>query len=182
MLDTGSYYWLGFSPDWNGDNQNHTVRIELRRPGLEVRHRTELRDLSRSLEISYLVESALLLGGVPGARPLPIQFGQAVKAGFRKLEVPVRIAIPMNAVAMLRRGRRYVADLELRVAVLDEDGNRNELAVLPVKLDGERQPAPGEYAIYETSLQLRRQEHDLVVALYDPVSGTILTCVATWTP
>jgi len=43
--DTSSYYWLGFSPTWKGDGRRHSVHLEMRRKGLEVRSRGSFIDL-----------------------------------------------------------------------------------------------------------------------------------------
>lgn len=172
--DTRSYYWLGFAPDWQGDDKNHEIRIEILQPGLKVRSRESFQDLSRDKEVSVLVESALMFGRVEGAKPLQVKFGKPSKK--RRLEIPLTLIIPMDEITMLpvKKGR-YEAHLQLRIAVLDERGDHNDIEPIPVKLFGDRLPAPGEKAIYETVVKMRSQAHDIVVALHDPVSGTLLS-------
>ena len=65
-------------------------------------------------------------------------------------------------------------ELELRIAVVDDDGNRNDMPIIPVLLEGAEPPPPGAHAVYETSIKIRRRPHDVVVSLYDPLSDTIL--------
>ncbi len=48
--DTRSYYWLGFTPTWEGNDKRHKVAVELTRPGLKVRSRENFLDLSRKAE------------------------------------------------------------------------------------------------------------------------------------
>lgn len=95
--------------------------------------------------------------------------------------VPVEVVIPMDAVTMLPEAGRFVARLELRVAALDESGDRNELAVVPVVLEGQ-EPPPGSHAIYALEVKLRRERHDVVVSLYDPLSDTLLVAKARFDP
>jgi len=171
--DVRSYYWLGFTPDWQGDDENHEIRLEVLRPGLEVRHREGFQDMSREKEVSFMVESVLLFGDLPGAHPLRVGFGEPRKAGAFRLEVPIAIAIPMDEVTMVPTRKGYEARLELRIAVLDEGGHRNQFDPIPVVLDGDRPPEPGEHALYQTSIRMRKQLHDVVVTLHDPLSGTI---------
>lgn len=173
--DTRSYYWLGFTPSWQGDNRSHKVELEVVRPGLEVRTRRGFRDLSRSLEVSFMVESALLFGELPGAAGLEIGFGRSSSRGLGKLEVPVEVKIPMDAVTTLPAGDGYRTALEMRIAVVDEHGRQSPISVIPLQLEKPRAPQPGETAIYETALVLRKRPHDVVVALHDPVSGAILS-------
>jgi VWFA-related protein len=168
--DIRSYYWIGFTPSWKGDDREHRVELEVLRPGLNVRTRKGFQDLSRSTEVSFMVESALLFGDPPAALPLRLQLGPAGK-GKRPL-VPLQVVIPMDTVTMVPHGNHFVAHLELRVAVLDERGNQNEISVIPVVLEGPR-PPPGSHATYETAIRLRREAHDVVISLYDPLSGTL---------
>jgi hypothetical protein len=177
ISDTRSYYWLGFSPDWQGNDSDHKIKLEVLRPGLKARAREGFEDLSRKAEVSYQVESALLLGFLPGSEPLEVQLGPGGKARRGRVEVPITLTIPMDGVTMLPVRGQYVAELELRVAVLDESGQRNELPVIPVTLAGPALPQPGQHAVYDTTLKLRAQDHDLVLALYDPPSGRMLSAV-----
>ena len=177
--DTRSYYWLGFSPDWQGDDKGHEIDLEVLRPGLKVRSRQGFQDLSRSTEISFMVESALLFDHLPGARPLEVRLGPAGKG--KQPKVPVEVVIPMDAVTMLPERDHYVARLELRVAVLDESGDENEIASIPVVLEGPEPPL-GSHAIYATEIKLRREPHDVVIALYDPLSDTLLTAKKRFEP
>jgi len=180
--DLDSYYWFGLTPNWRGDDRPHGIQVVPQRPGLTVRHRSGFRDLSREQEVSILVESALLFGELPDAEPLDVKLGERRRSGFRKAEVPVELRIPMDAVTMIPHKGQYVAHMELRVAALDKDGDRNEMQVVPVEIKGPRLPVPGQYAIYETAIELRRQRHDLVISLHDPLSGSILASVVEYRP
>lgn len=44
--DTGTYYWLGFTPDWKADNQVHRIELRPKRRGLRVRTRNGFTDQS----------------------------------------------------------------------------------------------------------------------------------------
>lgn len=180
--DLESYYWLGLTPTWQGDDKNHQIRVVPRQEGLSVRHRSGFRDLSREQEVSFLVESALLFGELPDARSLDVRIGERSRAGFRKAKVPLAMTIPMDAVTMIPHQGRFVAQLELRIAALDKGGDRSEMQVIPVVLSGTQRPASGQYSIYETAIKMRRQRHDLVVSLHDPLSGTILASVVKFKP
>ena len=58
---------------------------------------------------------------------------------------------------------------------MDEHGNRSETPVENIRIAGPRAPQPGQYFTYETELELRRRKHTFVVAVYDPLTGAILT-------
>ncbi|MCH9649056.1 MAG: VWA domain-containing protein [Deltaproteobacteria bacterium] len=175
--DTRSFYWLGFSPQWEGNDSQHKIQLEVLKPGLRVRHRKGFQDLSIRKEVSFQVESALFLGQVPGSEPLQASFGPFGKSRRGRFQVPMTLTIPMDSVIMIPSGDQFVAELELRVSVLDESGDRNEMPVIPVRLAGPEAPQPGQHATYETAIKLRNESHDLIVALYQPASGRLLSTV-----
>jgi VWFA-related protein len=179
--DTRSYYWLGFVPDWQGDDENHKIKLEVLKPGLEIRYREGYQDLSRDKEIGFLVESALMFGELPGSYPLHVELGQPSR-GRRKVELPMLIRIPMDAVTMLPVKGRYVAELELRIGALDENGDRNEISTVPVQLAGSDPPPPGSYATYELAVKLRKEPQDLVFTLRDPATDTLMAAVTRFEP
>jgi VWFA-related protein len=179
--DTRSYYWLGFTPSWQGNDKRHKVEVEVVPPGLKVRAREDFLDLSRRAETSMMVESAMLFGGAPDSAPMQAQVGQPAAAGRREMEVPVSLLIPVDAVTFVPLDGKYVAELELRIAAVDTGGSRAAVPVIPVTLRSETQPKGGAVR-YETRLKLRRLPHRLTLAIFDPLSGKILTAEADVVP
>jgi VWFA-related protein len=179
--DTRSYYWLGFTPPNEGDDQRHDVRVEVTDPHLRVRSRGSYLDSSRSTEATMAVESALLFGNPPGSGNLPVKVGKVRHRG-RRIEVPVTFAIPTELLTVLPQGRVFTAAVEARFAVIDEQGNRAPIPTLPLEFRFDRRPPPGRYVTYKTTLKLRDRAHDLVVGVLDPASGHLVTGTARITP
>ena len=175
VADTRSYYWIGFSPQRAWDDQRHDLKVEVRHPKLRVRSREGFLDSSRQHEVIMAVESTLLFGSPPGEESLRVALGKPRKAGRGKMEVPLSVLVPLDQVTFLPIGGRQVTQLELRIAVKDEEGRRADIPVIPVVLQFDRVPAEGQFGRYETRLRLRRELHQAVVAIYDPVSGRILS-------
>lgn len=171
--DTRSYYWLGFTPQWKGDDSKHKVAVKLRRKGPDIRTRNGFSDLSRASEVNMMVESSLLFGDPPTSEPLQVEAGRGQKKG-RLREVPLKVFIPLHALTFLPVQGGYVSDVELRIAVLDEDGNTSEIPVVPLVFQGKNPPQPNSIKPWETILKMRTKRHDLVVSLYDKPSGKIL--------
>lgn len=176
--DTRSYYWLGFVPDWQGDDSRHRVETEIRRPGLRVRSRAGYLDFSRQREVSMAVESVLMFGAGPDVRDLKLEIGAPKKTGMNTMQVTIRLAVPVDALTLLPVGDQKVAELELRVAAIDDRGGRSDIPVLPVRLAVAGEPRPGQLAVYQTALELRRTRNRVVVALYDPAAGAIWSATA----
>lgn len=175
VADTRSYYWLGFTPSWQGDDSEHKVKIQPRRKGLKVRARKGFTDLSRSTEVSMMVESALLLGDAPSAIPLAVQAGKGERAGFGKVEVPITVIIPVGELTFLPHESEFVAETELRVAVRDEQGNLSDVPVMPLAIALDEMPKDRALRRFDTKLKIRKKKHELIVSLYDVASGKILT-------
>lgn len=173
--DTRSYYWLGFTPTWQENDQRHRVKVEVLRKGLKVRTRKSFSDLSRQTEVSMLVESAQLFGlPIPGeTQNLRIEMGEPTKGGFRKVNVPMRLEIPLDQVTLLPYQGGYGARLELRVAATDDQGRSAAIPVIPVELRGDT--ADAESALFEVSLKLRRKPHRMLISLHDPTSGAMIS-------
>ncbi|HEX2224637.1 MAG TPA: hypothetical protein VHN15_10565, partial [Thermoanaerobaculia bacterium] len=176
--DTRSYYWLGFTPQWQGNDQRHDVKVEVRLSDLSVRTRDSYFDLSRRAEASMMVESAMLFGAAPGGGQLPVKIGTPVAAGRREMTVPITVAIPTDSLSAVPLEGKYISELELRVASTDEKGNSSDIPVIPIRLAFEKQPEAGKYVPYSVQVRLRQLDHGLVLALFDPSSNNILTAKA----
>ena len=171
--DTRSYYWLGFTPDLEEDDGERRIEVRVRGEGLRARSRESFFDLSRAARISAQVES-FLYTEPPEERGFPVRVGppEPVRAG--RMEVPLTLAIPVRAVTLFEQGGDYVGELELRLAALDDRGGNTEIPVIPLHLRAGEEPSSDGFLRYETTLTLRAEGHDLVVAVHDPASGNLL--------
>ena len=174
--DTRSYYWLGFTPTWAENDQRHKVEVNVLRKGLKVRSRESFSDLSRQTEVTMLVESSQLFNlPLPGeSHTFDVAFGEAAKGGFRKVIVPLKLEIPLDQITLLPTADGFAAQLELRVAATDDQGNRADIPVVPVEIhsgpDGKE-----DFATVELALKLRRRPHKMLVSLHEPVSGNLMS-------
>ncbi len=174
--DTRSYYWLGFEPSREQNDELHDIDVRLvGRRDFRVRSRRNYMDLSRSTELTMLVEGNLLFGGTPGAEALDVRFGASRKARFRKIFVPMEVTIPLDDLTFLPVGEQWMNELEFRVTLIDEHGARSETPVSKIPILGSETPPPGEAFVYETDLLMRNRTHRYVAAVYDPLSGAILS-------
>ncbi len=180
--DTRSYYWLGFSPAQKRDDQHHKVEVEVRRPGLKVRSRGGYVDLSKNGESAMMVESAMLFGSPAGVAALPVEVGAAVRSGRKEISVPVKMALPVAAMTVVPLAGAYQTELEVRVAAIDEDGNRSDIPMVPIKLSFPKPPEAGKYVPYNFTVKLRKIRQHLVIALFDPLGGKIQTAEADVNP
>lgn len=117
----------------------------------------------------------MMFGNSPDAAPLELKLGAPVPSGRKEMEVAVSLAIPVDAVTFVPLNGKYVAELELRVAAVDTGGNAAPVPAVPITLSADEQPKAGTFVRYDTKLRLRKLPHHVNFALYDPLSGKILT-------
>lgn len=173
--DTRSYYWLGFTPDRRRDDERHEIRVEVTRPGLEVRTRENFLDMSRDTERTMAVESALLFGDPAAEGSLVVEVGEPTDSRRRTMEVPILVAIPTDLVTAIPEGDEWIVRLELRVAALDESNRQSEVPSVPLELAFPQRPEAGKLIPYRTQLTLRRTEQVLVVSVTDVLGDRSFT-------
>ena len=176
VTDTRSYYWLGFEPPLTGSDALHKIKVRVNATRkLRVRSREHYVDMSRGTEVSMLVEGSLLFGGSPGTDSLGVRFGIPRKAGFRKISVPTEVTIPLDDLTLLPMDGRWLNELEFRVTLINEAGRLSEMPVRKLPVLRTQEPRPGDVFVYETELPMRKRQHRYVAAVYDPVSGALLS-------
>ncbi len=180
--DTRSYYWLGFSPPWRGDDKVHDIRVRPKNGAYKVRARDSFEDLSRRSQVSNLVESALLFGNAPSSRPLELEFGRPKRAGFGTVEVPVTIRFPARDVTLLPGEGGYRGLVEVRMAVLDARGERSDVPVTEVPIVRSSEPPADLVLAFSTALLMRKGRHDVIISVYDPIGGNLLSSRTTISP
>ena len=173
--DTRTYYWIGFTPDWQGDDAEHRVVVKARGRGLDMRSRQSFSDLSRQTEVSMMVESSLLFGSLPGATPLMAMFGTPQGAGRGKVIMPLRVEVPVGEVTFLPVQDGWRAEMELHVAVQDEKGDSVEIPVMPLTVQARVPPRNGQSKAFYANITMRKRKHVVVVSLYDQLSGKIMS-------
>jgi len=173
--DTGSYYWLGFTPAWRADDRRHSIRLEARRPGLAVRSRLGFSDLSPRTEEALRTETLLLFGeSGDGEQGLIVSLGTPRRAGSETVEVPVTLEIPVEALTPSPAAAGWVVEATLSFGALDRWGKRSDLLSMPLRLTLPGPPAPGGRARWRSTIKLRRVQQRLVFSLRDPLSGKVL--------
>ena len=176
VKDTRSYYWLGFEPPRGEDDRLHDIRVRLPgHEGVRVRARENYLDMSKATEVSMLVEGALLLGGSPGTDSLEVSFGTPRKAGFRRLFVPMKVTVPLDDVELLPVNGQWMNELEFRMRLMNRFGDMATPPVAKLNVVIPNEPMPGDQFVFETDLRIRKRKHRYVAAVYDPLTGELLS-------
>jgi VWFA-related protein len=174
VADTSSYYWLGFTPRWRGDGRRHRVKLEVRRPGLVARTRRDFTDPSRATESAQALAARLALDRETDAPRLAVAIGPSKRAGSGVVDVPMIVAVPMEAIAFTPREGGYEARLNAQVTLFDARRNMQETHPLALRVAVKQMPAAGAMASFRATVRMRREERWLRVSLPDPLHDAIL--------
>ena len=167
--DTGSYYWLGFSPSWKANDRTHQVVVTVGGSGLAVRARHGFSDLSKASEAALRTESVLLFGGGEPDKRLVVQLGTPKRDG-REVEVPITLGVPFESLVMRPGGVGYVAEVPLSLAAIDEKGGRTSLRTR-LKVTMATLPTAGNYVRFQTNIRLNNVAQRLVFTVPDQQTG-----------
>lgn len=171
VTDTNHYYVLAFRYEDAVPGERTEIEVEIDRPGLEVRHRRSVLELTSREQATLETEEALLLGKDVGN--LYVELGKP-KGKRRMVRLPFEVRIPLDWVTLIPKGEQRGLDVEIRVAALDENGSRSEVPVIPLQADIPP-PPPGVYMTYEGMVELRKTPQRLVISLHDTLSGDALS-------
>jgi VWFA-related protein len=163
--DTSSYYWLGFTPQWKADGSHHEIRLEVRRPGLEVRSRSGFTDLTRETEAQVAAESRLLYGSPLADRPLGVTAGVLHRVSYLRRELPVTVVIPADALAPQVEEGVWSLEGTLSIAILDSNGRDPRWRTLPVHFKSNKLPPAGATTSVQTVLELPRSTRQVIFAV-----------------
>jgi hypothetical protein len=171
--DSASYYLLGFSPTWRGDDRRHKVEIAVTRPGLQVRTRTSYIDASHRTRLSLEADAALLLGKLDSKPRLIVNVGVPAPAAG-EVRIPVSLGVPVESLAFFPHEKGFHAEAPIAVVTLDERGTRRDLPQIWLELEVKELPLEGTYARFKFSLAAEDAARRIVVSVHDAVSGEAL--------
>jgi VWFA-related protein len=173
--DVQSFYWIGFTPSWQRNDERHTVRVEVTTPDVLVRTRSGYTDLSPKSQINMAVQSSLLFGMGRPTSDLQMKVGQVEPIGDDLFYVDIEMSIPIKTLTIQQTANGYDAEAMLFVAALDASGGRSEVPAVPLLLSSPS-PFPSKGLVAHTvTLKLRENTERVSMALYDVYGGATYT-------
>ncbi len=168
--DSASYYLLGFSPTWRGDDRRHRIELTVARPGLEVRTRNSYFDASRRTRLALDADATLLFGRSRSEPRLIVTVGEAAAASGKR-KIPISLGMPVESLAFFRHEKGFHAEAPVAMVVLDEKGKRKELPGLWLEIDMAELPREGTYARFDFSIEAGRRAQRIFITVHDALSG-----------
>lgn len=171
--DSSSYYVLGFSPTWRGDDRRHGIHLTVARPGLKVRARDSYVDSSRRTRLGLAADASLLFGRSRQEQRLIVNVEDAAPtAKGRKLAIT--LGVPVEALAFAPRENGFHAEAPFALVVLDDRGERKHMQESWVSVDVEELPREGTFARFRFSVDVGKRSQRVAITVHDALSGEAL--------
>ncbi|MEA2237670.1 MAG: hypothetical protein QOC81_2394 [Thermoanaerobaculia bacterium] len=116
-----NYYSLGYTPPHEDDRRYHTIKVRVKKSGVNVAHRQGYIDLSPEDRLEQFLQARFSVDEKPGTLPIKIQIGGAVPSGD-EMSVPVLTILPMDRVTVIPVDGQYVGRVHVYVSVFDSEG------------------------------------------------------------
>lgn len=175
--DVTSYYSLGYQAAPGADERYRTVRVEVDRPGVRVRHRHGFRVRSVEERLRDGVLAALTVGASSERFPGPVSVGRASPQGDGYYRVPLSVKIPLASVTLVPGESAWVGRLRLAVQARDQEGGLSPTTIgeaLDVRIPAEEvETALGQHITWSVDLLMRPGAHELAVGFVDLVADRI---------
>jgi len=181
--DTARFYLLTYEPPLpGGDGEYHEIRVEVRRPDVDVRARSGYVEHPRDEKLDRLVSAALALPGTIEGLPISVEAFRFWGSGDQ-MTLLLAAGLDSSEVQTSVRGDGSLgASLRVHVRVFDED--REVAAEADDDLTAQVKDSTGsagstygsvdpEMVIYRRGWALEPGVYDVRVALLDEISGKV---------
>src|SRR6185503_2829366 len=172
--DIAAFYSLAFAPRAGDAGRAHRIKVEVKRPGVRVRHRSAWDPQPPEAKLNGRVLSALRFGGEE-QNPLAarLEVGAPKRESDGNYTVPLRLLVPATGLTLVPRGERRQGSLRVLVAVQDGEGRTTPVRGLPLPVDLAALPEgttadPAQVPL-ELRLKLRAGRNVIAVAVHDEV-------------
>lgn len=167
--DLRSYYLLGYVPP-AGNTGLRRIKVEVSRPGLEVRHRTKYQLRTPQEQIAGRLRSRLLHG--VGENPLGarIELTRQEPAGENRVKARLSVKVPLDSLALIPRETLKEGLLTVFVAAQDPAGGATPVRQSSVPVRVAATASQREFT-YEIEMMMRKGQSDLGVAVRDEIGG-----------
>ena len=175
--DLAAFYSLAFEPRPGDAGRAHRIKVEVKRPGVRVRHRSAWDPQPAEAKLNGRLLAALRFGGEE-QNPLAarVEVGTPHRESDGNYTVPLRLVVPASGLTLVPRGERRQGSVRVLLAVQDGEGRTTPVRGLPLPVDLAALPALAEGAApdpaqvpLEVRLKLREGRNVIAVAVHDEV-------------
>lgn len=171
--DFDTFYSLGYRPARGRDGKYHKIKVEVKRPGVRVRHRAGYESKPEIERVGDRTMSSLLLGLEKNPHDVRVDFGKPEPKGGGKFELQILIRVPIDKVTLIFQEESAEGRLQFFLAVQDEEGISDlHRQSYPVTIPADQlERAKGREIAYAARLKIRKGTPNVAVGVWDELSG-----------
>lgn len=167
-------YSLGYSPVHFGDGEYHRFRVEVKREGVEVRHREGYLDKPAEERVADRTAAALLRAGRTNPLGLQASTSPAVLQHGKVFKVPLTVTLPGSAVTLLPARKGHEGKVSVLVAGRDSLGRQAEVhrETFPIPVPEEKvEEMRRQSLVFTFDVLVRQGQSTLAVTARDEHGG-----------
>jgi VWFA-related protein len=172
---SSNFYSLGYSPRHEDDRRYHSIKVRVKRGGLQLAHRKGYLDLPPEERFEQFLQARISIGEKIGSLPVGVQIG-AAQPRESGVTVPVVTTLPMDRITVIPVDGQYVGRVHVYVSVFDQEGKNvgfehqmQEVTISPSQYE---QIASANFR-YKLNVQLAKGAFTVVITLRDDLSNEI---------
>jgi VWFA-related protein len=170
-----SFYSLAFRPEHVGDGSYHRIGVELRRSGLNARHREGYYDIPPAERLNDRTLAAAIHGVGSNEMGVAIKAFDPTKREDGAYLLPIIVVIPIGELILMPTADEHRGRISILLAVRDENGGLSEIErrEYPVVVPNELlATAIGKTAGFTMRLAVRGGKQRIAVSVLDEIART----------
>lgn len=175
--DSSTYYSLGVNLARLGSAGYRQVRVDVVKPGFDVRARRGYAILSAEDRARAGARAALMTNIAYAKLPVQLRLSPAVK-GKKLYELPVRVVVPASALTFLPDGGAPRASVEYYVGAIDDSGNTSEIGRDVASFTLPQDASGAASLAHDLTLATKKGNYRVVVNVRDAATGRLGTAKA----
>ena len=172
--DFGSYYSLGYQPALRQEGRYHKIEVRVKQRGLKVRHRSGYRDKTAETQVAEGTLAALFYGWEKNSLGVELSAAAGQRQDNGNYLVPLKVRIPLGKVTFIPHETLHRGQLQVSVAVIDEEGRVSSVQQTPIPIDipeADFAMARQQLFVYEVELLMREGYQEVAVGVRDDFPG-----------
>jgi hypothetical protein len=172
---SSNFYSLGYSPRREDDRQYHSIKVRVKRSGVNVAHRTGYIDLTPEDRLEQFLQASFSAQEKLGSLPVKVKLGSA-EPREKGVSVPVFTSLAMDKLTVIPMDGDYVGRVHVYVSIFDADGKNQGFnhQMQEVRIPRAQYEALGTSNFkYKLNVQLGKGAFTIVITLRDDLSNEI---------
>jgi len=175
--DASSYYSIGVNLSSLPKTGYQNVRVDVNRPGLNVRYRRGYAQRSPEDRATDIARAALRTNVFYRSVPVKLQIGASAKAK-KHYSQPITVILPASALTFVPSGETSKATADIYVGAIDDTGRTSDISRQEATFTLASNASPDAALTYPMTLEMRKGNSRVVVNVRDKATGKMGTARA----